>query len=310
VGGAVHLDLTDVRLLVNVAATNSLTRGAERTYLSPPAASARIRNLEDDIGVRLLHRSAQGVTLTVAGQAFVHHARSMLQQLSELHNEMQDYANGAKGHLRICANTTAVASFLPAILRRFLQEHGSVNVELRERTSQQIVRAVSEGTADIGIVAGNVRTEGLELRPYRSDSLVAVVAAGHPAAGGDTLAFSQALDCEFISLGDDSAIHAFLEDASQRLQRNLRVRIQVGNFEALCRMVEAGIGIGIVPELLARRYGESMDIRIVPLADKWALRELQICARSFRLLPAYGRHLVDLLLADAQEGSHLMACGA
>lgn len=298
-----HLDLTDVRLLVNIAAANSLTRGAERTHLSPPAASARIRNLEDEVGVRLLHRSAQGVTLTLAGQAFVHHARAMLQQLNDLRAEMREYAEGAKGHLRISANTTAVANFLPSILRTFLREHGNVNVELRERSSQQIVRAVSEGAADIGIVAGNVRSEGLELQPYRSDRLVAVVAAGHPAAAREAIAFSEALDFEFISLGDDSAIHAFLEEASQRLDRALRMRIQVGNFEALCRMVEAGIGIGVVPELLALRYAQAMAIRIVPLADAWALRELQICARSFRLLPGFARQLVDLLLADARNAT-------
>lgn len=302
-----HLDLTDLRLLVNIAAANSITRGAERTHMSPPAASARIRHLEEDIGVRLLHRSAQGVTLTVAGQAFVHHARGMMLQLNELHAEMREYADGVKGHVRLCANTTAVVNFLPAILRTFLLEHGNVNVELRERASQQIVRAVSEGATDIGIVAGNVRTEGLELKPYRSDRLVAVVADGHAIAGRDTIAFAEALDFEFISLGDDSAIHAFLEEASQRLERSLRVRIQVGNFEALCRMVEADIGVGIVPELLARRYAGTMAVRIVPLADPWALRELQICARSFRLLPAFARRLVDLLLADAEESRPQLA---
>ena len=152
-----HFDLTDLRLLVHVAEANSLTRGAERSHLSLPAASTRIKNLEESVGAKLLYRTSQGVTLTPPGQAFVHHARLVLGQIEHLRGDMQEYARGIKGHLRVFANTTALGEFLPPVLRAYLLSHPDVNIDLRERLSHDIVRAVSEGQTDIGIVAGTVR---------------------------------------------------------------------------------------------------------------------------------------------------------
>ncbi|TFW09592.1 LysR family transcriptional regulator [Oxalobacteraceae bacterium OM1] len=294
-----QFDLTDIRLFVNIAEENSLTRGAERSHLSLPAASTRIKNLEENVGTKLLLRTSQGVTLTVPGQAFLHHARLVLQQLEYLRSELQDYAKGMKGRVRVFANTTAITEFLPQLLPDFLAAHPDVSVDLRERLSHDIVRAVSEGKADIGIVAGNVRTEGLEVLPYREDRLVLATSQEHPLARAGTVWFEETLDYEHVGLHETSAIHAFVTNAAETAAKPLKIRIQVGNFEAVCRMVEAGVGIGILPESAARRHAQTMAIRIVQLEDEWALRKLQICVRSMRLLPHFARELVELLGANA-----------
>ena len=130
---AIHFDLVDIRLFVNIADANSLTRGAERSHLSLPSASTRIKNLEDSLGTKLLYRTSQGVTLTPPGQAFLHHARLVLQQLEHLRADLQEYVQGVKGHLRIFANTTAITEFLPAVLPAFLAEYPDVSVDLKER---------------------------------------------------------------------------------------------------------------------------------------------------------------------------------
>jgi DNA-binding transcriptional LysR family regulator len=293
-----HFDLIDARLLLNIAETNSLTRGAERSHLSLPAASTRIRNIEDSVGTKLLYRNSQGVTLTPPGQSFVHHARLMLQQLEQLRGDLQEYAEGIKGHVRIFANTSSITEFLPEVLRRYLASHPDVNVDLRERLSHDIVRAVTDGSADIGIVAGSVRTEGLEVLPYHRDRLVLVTAKEHPLAARNVVAFADSVDFHYVGLAEGSAIHAFLNDAARQLNRLLNVRIEVGNFEAVCRMIEADIGIGVLPESAARRYANTMAVRILELSDDWAVRDLKVCVRSFSLLPTFARDLVDLLAAD------------
>jgi DNA-binding transcriptional LysR family regulator len=134
-----------------------------------PAASTRVKNLEESIGTKLLYRTSQGVTLTPPGQAFVHHARLVLGQIEHLRGDLQRIAKGIKGHVRVFANTTALGEFLPPVLRDYLRSHPDVNIDLRERLSHDIVRAVTEGQTDIGIVAGAVRTENLETLPYRQD---------------------------------------------------------------------------------------------------------------------------------------------
>ena len=304
---AMHFDLVDLRLMIRVAEANSLTRGAKAVYMSVPTASTRIKNIEDSIGIKLFYRTSQGVTLTLPGQAFVHHARLVLGQLEHLSGDLQEYAKGIKGHLRVFANTTALGEFLPPVLRAYLLAHPDVNIDLRERLSGDIVRAVSDGQTDIGIVAGTVRTENLEVIPYRRDRLVLVVPRDHPMAALPSVAFVDTLELEHIGLHESSAIHAFLRQICSGLHRTIRLRIQVGNFEAACRMIEATVGVSVLPESAARRHAETMAIQIVPLIDDWSLRAMQICVRSMESLPPFARDLVTLLIEDARMASEATA---
>lgn len=293
-----HFDLVDLKLFTHVAEASSLTRGAERAHLSLPAASTRIKNLEEQVGVKLLSRTSQGVTLTGPGETLLAHARRVLKQLEQLTGDLQEYAQGVKGHVRVFANTTAMSEFLPAVLRTYLINHPDVYVDIHERLSPDIVRAVQDGTVDVGIVAGDVRVDGLQAMPYRRDRLVLVTAIGHPLAQANEMAFAQTLDYDFVGPPDESAIFAFLKRASSDLQRTIRWRIQIGNFEAACRMIEANIGIGVLPEGTARRHAQTMSLKIVPLTDEWAVRKLQICVADRDALPLFARKLVDLLVAD------------
>jgi DNA-binding transcriptional LysR family regulator len=170
-----------------------------------------------------------------------------------------------------------------------------VNVELRERLSHDVVRAVSEGTADVGIVAGNVRPESLEVMPYRSDRLILAVSESHHLAGKTSIPFEEATEFDFVGMPEASAIHTFLNRVAHDMHKKLQVRIEVGNFEALCRMIEANVGIGVLPRSSAIRYVKTMNIRLVEIEDAWATRNLLICVRSLDLLPSFARELVDLL---------------
>jgi len=294
-----HFDLTDLRLMVKVAEANSVTGGAQALYLSVPAASTRIKNLEEAVGAKLLFRTPQGVTLTPAGQTLVSHARLVLGQLERLASDLQEYAHGIKGHLRVWASATAMGEFLPPVLQTFLRRHPDVNVDLRERLSHDIVRSVGEGKVDVGIVSGYERTEALQVIPYRQDRLVLVVPAGHALADEATVAFADTLDADHVGLQEGSALRAFLQRLCDDLHRTLKLRIEVSNFEGACRMIEAGVGVGVMPESAARRHAQRLDVRIVALADDWSLRKMHVCVRSLDSLPGFARDLVEMLAADA-----------
>lgn len=293
-----HFDLTDLQLIVNIGDASSLTRGAEKSHLSLPAASNRVKNLEDHFGTRLFHRNSQGVTLTPSGEAFLRHARLVLRQIDHLRGDIHEYARGIKGQVRMLANTTAMTEFMPAVLSRFLASHPDVTVELRERLSYLVIKAVSEGSADIGIVAGKPASSELEYIPYREDRLVLVTPAEHPLSELCEIAFSDTLAFEYVGLSEWSAIHAFLIQAADKLGYPFRFRVEVGSFEAVCRMIEAGVGIGVVPELVAKRYAQRLNIKIVSLSDEWSERKLQICVRNLQQLPSFTRDLVNMLIED------------
>ncbi len=293
-----HFDLTDLQLIVNIGDASSLTRGAEKSHLSLPAASNRVKNLEDHFGTRLFHRNSQGVTLTPSGEAFLRHARLVLRQIDHLRGDIHEYARGIKGQVRMLANTTAMTEFMPAVLSRFLASHPDVTVELRERLSYLVIKAVSEGSADIGIVAGKPASSELEYIPYREDRLVLVTPLEHPLGELKEVAFSDTLAYEYVGLSEWSAIHAFLIQAADKLGYPFRFRVEVGSFEAVCRMIEACVGIGVVPELVAKRYSQRLKIKLVRLSDEWSERKLQICVRNLEQLPSFTRDLVNMLIED------------
>ena len=299
---AMHFDLTDMQLMVNVASAHSMTKGAERSFLSLPAASNRVKNLETHLGTALFYRSSQGVTLTPSGEAFVKHARIVLRQLEHLRGDIQEYASGVKGRVRVYANTTAMNEFMPTILARYLNVHQDVNVELRERLSYLVVKAVADGSADIGITAQAGGGEDVEFLPYRSDRLVLVAPGGHALAAADSVNFEETLSYDYVGLSETSAIHAFLLQAADDLGRVLRFRVEVSNFEAACRMIASHVGIGIIPESAARRYVKDLPLKMITLNDTWALRRLHICVKHFDKLPVFAKELVSLLVRDAAEG--------
>ena len=298
---AMHFDLFDLKLFIHVTETRSLTRGAEKSCISLAAASARIKQMEESIGTKLLLRSAQGTSETPAGKALLYHARRVMQQIEHLRCDMQDYVKGVSGHVRIFANTTSITEYLPEALAGFLAGHPGGGGDLRECLSEDIVRAVTAGEADIGIVAGDVRTDDLVVRPYGRNQLVLVTGGTHPLATREAVTFGELLAEHHVGLHQHSAIHAFLSRMSESIGGQYRPRIQVGSFEAVCRMIEAGVGIGVVPLSSARRHVRLMDIRVVPLSETWAERRLELVARSLESLPAFARDLFEHLAAHADR---------
>jgi DNA-binding transcriptional LysR family regulator len=275
-----RFDLADLSLFRHVVDAGSITHGAERANLALAAASTRIRNMEDALGAALLVRGRQGVQPTQAGRTLLQHARTILRQADRLREDLGAYAGGLAGQIRVLSNTNALTEFLPEALGSFLASHPHVSIDLEERLSDEIVGLIAEGVADLGIVAGTVDASALETYPFRKDRFVLVV-----------------LDHDFVGLDRASALQRFLADKAARIGQPLRLRVQLRSFDAVCRMVECKVGIGIVPETTARRVERTMAIATVGLADAWAVRELTICIRRLANLPPYARQLVEHLRA-------------
>jgi DNA-binding transcriptional LysR family regulator len=296
---AMLFDLTDLRLFIFVAELKSLTRAAERMHLSLGAASSRVRELESRFGTRLLYRENKGVLLSPAGETLLAHAQQFMQQVERLKSDMQQYNNGLKGHIRIFANTTAVTEFMPQVLGAFLASHPHVNVALEERLNHDIVRGVQEGTADIGVAAGPVQGQGLEIVNFSTDRLVLATALDHPLAQAGSIGFAETLKYPHIGLHEGSTLLHFLNQVVVGHGERLQLRIQVRGFDAMCRMVEANVGIGILPQSAARRHRQTMQLALVDLSDAWAVRERSVLVQKLDALPAYARELVNLIRSEA-----------
>jgi len=291
-----NFDLTDLRLFVLVADEVSLTRGAKRQHLSLPAASARIKSLEIQSGQALFVRESRGVRLTGPGEAFLHHALGILRSVDRLETDLKEYGGGLRGRVRVFANHAA-ASDLPEILPTLLSSNPGMNVDLQEILNAEIAPGVLEGRADLGIVFGQVDTLGLRASHFSTDRLVLAVAKNHPFARHKRAAFADILDQDIVGMPASSALQTFLVQAAEKLGAPLRLRIQLPSFDAICRLIGAGVGVGIVPESIGRRNQSTMGLELIELLEPWSVRERYILTREEEELSIYARTLIETLHA-------------
>jgi DNA-binding transcriptional LysR family regulator len=292
-----RFDFTDLRLFCDVADAGSITAGAEKSALALAAASTRIRGMEEALGAPLLVRSRAGVTPTEAGRTLLKHARMILADTARMREDLSAFAGGLSGQVRLLANTNALTEFLPEALSSFLAAHPQVSVDLEERLSDEIVGLVAEGAADVGIVAGTVDVGALATYPFRSDRFVVACPPDHPLAGKASVRFVEVLDFDLVGLDRASSLQRFLAGKAARQGKPLRLRVQLRSFDAVCRLVECGVGVGIVPATTAARAARTMLLARVELADDWAARELTIVVRADEALRPYAQALVDSLRA-------------
>ena len=288
-------DLTDLAIFIDAVDAGSLTRAAKYNHVVLGAASARMRLLEERLGVTLLDRSRRGVTPTLAGEALLRHARVILADARRLDADLGEFAGGLRGRVRLLSNTNSLMEFLPRALGRFLARYPDISVTVEERLSHAIVFAIMEGEAEIGIIAGTAVVAGLETFPFAQDRLVLVVPHDSP-LGGKPAAFLDLLDHPFVGLDETSAIQKFLDEIAEKGGRRLKLRMRLRGFDAVCLMVEAGAGLAIVPESAAIRCARTMAIRIVQITDPWSPRDLRLCVRDKKYLPALARLLLDELV--------------
>jgi DNA-binding transcriptional LysR family regulator len=289
------LDPTSLKLFVCVVEEGTIAAAAERSHIAAAAVSKRISELEAALRTQLLMRTNKGVEPTAAGIALLNRARRVLHELDETYFQMREYASGVRGQVRVFANISAITQFLPGEIKSFLDEHPQVQVDLEERTSPVITKAVAENVADVGIFTMIPHGQDLEILPYHSDELVVITPMDHPIADRSSVLLADALDFDFVGLHPGGAISLQLIKAASELNRTLKLRIQVTAYDALCLMVEAGLGIGVLPKHALKPYSQTLRIKAIPLGEPWAHRDLKICVRSFESLPVAAKLLVNHL---------------
>ena len=281
-------DIDSLALFVRAAELRSLTKAAEASNIGLAAASRRMALLEHRFKTALFERSPRGVEMTAAGASLLPHARALLVEINQMQADMRDHAEGSKGALRILANTSVITEALPDDLATFAQANPDVRLVVEERWSEEIVRSLLAAGADIGIVVEGANTEGLETHPYRTDRLAVVMRPSHRLASAKArdasarVAFEDVLDDDLIALESGSAMMRLLAQQAVIAEKTLQLRVQVRSFEAVCRMVQAGLGTGLLPFQAALALGTAMGLVVRPLAEEWAERRMLICVKQHR----------------------------
>ncbi len=295
-----RFDLVDLQLFVAVADARSITGGALRAHLALASASARIKGLEAALGTALLKRGRRGIELTAAGESLLDHARIILHHVETMRGDLSAYSSGARASVHLLANTSGLSEHLPKALAAFLREHPDINVDIEERESTDIAAAIATGAADLGFAAEHALPDNVERFLFSEDRLMLVTARRGDLAGRRQIDFQEVRDRDFVGLTNSTALQIHIAGHAARLGLRLRFRARLRDFDAICRMVAAEVGIAVVPEAAARRCARSMPIAMIRIRDPWANRKLTICARSFKSLPRPAKQLVEHLRKAAQ----------
>ncbi len=293
--GPMRLDPTSLRLFIAVLEEGSIAGAAEREHIAAAAVSKRISELEDFLKTQLISRSNKGVEATAAGAALRNMARTALHELENIQVSMRAFAAGVRGQVRVYANISTITQFLPESIRTFVEKHPDVQIQLEEKISIHMPRLILENEADLCVFTESGPTPGLETFPYRHDRLVMITPAKHPLARRKSITVAETLDYDYVGLHTGSLVIAPVIDAAARLNRTLRIRIQVTSYDALCLMVSHGLGIGILPEAVVTPFLKPLGLRKIRLEEPWAARRFLIGVRSYEALPVAAKLFVDHL---------------
>lgn len=294
-------ELSDLRLFLAIAQARSLTAAASAVYITPSAASYRLKNLEQALGTSLFERTSRGMELTPAGDTMLAHVRELLEGVERMQSDVGRFTSGVKGHVRLTANSSSLHGFVTPTLGRFLVTFPGVDAEIEERQSETIPGAVLAREADVGIFAGPSSVEeGLTIHSYAVDQLVIVTPRDHVLASQAVIRLGAALEFDFVCMSRRSSNYLFLRDTAQKLGKTLRARLHAHSFESVLALVAAGVGIALVPSSILDHRPLSGQVAVVKLEEPWALRELNLAIRQDARFPDYITQLVSYLLEDPQ----------
>lgn len=290
-------DLDSLALFVRAAEMRNLTRAAEASFITVPAASRRLSLLEHQLKAQLFERHSRGLELTPAGEQLFVLAREVIASVNHMRAEMANYTQGPRSVLRLHGNTSAMTQFLPADVAAFQAVHADIRLVLEECWSEDAVRRVRAGEIDLGVVVDGADVQGLHVQPYRSDHLAAVARVDEQLPE-DGLVFADLLERDLVGLDGSSSLTRLLAAQAVQLMRTMVLRVQVRSFEAVCRAVQAGLGIGVLPMAAANSFAPALSLRVIALQDDWAERRMSVVSRGE---PAVGSPLALLM-------GHLQAC--
>ena len=279
-----RIDPYSLELFLATVREGSIARAAKREHIAASALSRRIADLEVAMGLPLLVRSPSGVELTEAGRHAFVRATRLHDDLQSLARDVQSLSGQVSGVVRLFANASAVVGFLPERLMSFQAAYPLVEIALDERISDDVLRACLEDRADVGVCAAQASVPaGVESRHFADDPLMVVLPPGHELAHADRLSFADVVRFPLVALQAGGSLDQLLKERAAAAHGSLRISVTVNSFDAQCRMVEAGLGIGIVPTSAASAFAGTRNFVRRPLDEFWGQR--QLCVYALRKSP-------------------------
>ena len=293
-----RLDFFDLQLFLNIVETGSLTKGAERSAISLQAASERIKKIEQQFAVHLFIRHASGVKLTLAGQVFASQAQVLLLQAQQLQQQMLPFSTGSQSEMTLWCNSSAQSEYLPLLLPQYLLENPNIQIELKEAESNDIIQALENGSAQLGLISGFFNSKNLQTLEFSDDPLVLICPMHHELQHQSALQLADVLNYPFVGLMQYHSLQQSIETQAKLLGCAIQYRLRLPNFAAIAQVVANGVGIAIMPKRASNRLSSVYSFQQIELTGDWANRKLLLAAKNFDALPLTYQHFSQFLVSQ------------
>ncbi|OTG58346.1 transcriptional regulator [Acinetobacter sp. ANC 3903] len=293
-----RLDFFDLQLFLNIVETGSLTKGAERSAISLQAASERIKKIEHQFAVHLFTRHASGVKLTLAGQVFASQAQVLLHQAQQLQQQMLPFSTGSQSEMTLWCNSSAQSEYLPLLLPQYLLENPNIQIELKEAESNDIIQALKNGSALLGLISSFFNAKNLQTLEFFDDPLVLICPMQHELQHQSVLQLADILNYPFVGLMQYHSLQQSIETQAKLLGCAIQYRLRLPNFSAIAQVVANGVGIAIMPKRAANRLSSVYSFQQIELTGDWANRKLLLAAKNFDALPLSYQHFSQFLVSQ------------
>jgi DNA-binding transcriptional LysR family regulator len=288
--------LSDLRAFVASADMGSFRAAAEALHISPSALSRRVEKLESSLGVRLFERTTRKMELTVVGRSFIQKARNVLAETDSALLDTEDLAKRLTGVVTIACVPSAVSFFLPEAIAQYHRSYPRIRVRLIDEASSEVFLAVVRSEADFGLTYVGTQEPDIEFTPIMQDPFILACPRDHALAGRASVTWSDLVGFDYLVLARGSGNRTLIDNALSGVANPPQWHCEVRHVPALVSLIEAGLGIGVVPRLSmppdARR-----SIVSIPLIEPSISRTLGVIRRRGRALPAAAQHFFDLLIA-------------
>jgi DNA-binding transcriptional LysR family regulator len=290
-----NFDLADLRGFLAVADFGSFKAASDALHLSQSALSRRIDKLEDALGVALFARTTRKVELTTVGRSFVPKARNVLNELDSALLGISDVAERISGAVTIACVPSAVAYFLPSVVREYHRRYPGIRLRVIDESSADILLNVTRGEADFGLTYIGAQEADIDFQPVVEDPFVVACPKDHPLASRRKIKWDELGQHDYITLAQGSGNRLLIDQALVKSSARPRWFCEVHHVPALVSLVEAGAGLGVVPRLAMPRRGHPTLVSI-PLYQPEVTRTLGLIKRRGRALGAAAQLFHDLLV--------------
>ncbi len=244
------MELHQLQCFIAVVEEGGFKRATARLGVTQPALSYQIKRLEEELGVQVLHRGQGGITPTEAGRVLLEHAHEVISAVRDAHQAVRELSGGVTGEIRIGAITCAGTYFLPYVLWEIRAKHPMVRPKLLYRDSEELLQALLANKLDVAMVNDPPPDPRFTCQSVFEEQISLVAGRGHPFYGRTSVALSELKDAQFVMLSPQTPTGALVQSYLARLGVSVVPAVSTDNVETVKRMVEAGMGVALLPDLV------------------------------------------------------------